>query len=70
MVRTLEELLAESHVHERGTLEDVDVPELGKSARVVGAGFRFAHDQPRVQGPVPRLGEHTAEVLSELGLAN
>jgi CoA:oxalate CoA-transferase len=68
VVRTLEELLAEPHVRERGTLEDVDVPELGKTASIVGAGFRFAHDQPRFQGPVPRLGEHTAEVLSELGM--
>jgi CoA:oxalate CoA-transferase len=68
VVRTLEELLAEPHIRERGTLQEVEVPELGRSANVVGAGFRFAHDQPRFQGPVPRLGEHTLEVLTELGI--
>jgi crotonobetainyl-CoA:carnitine CoA-transferase CaiB-like acyl-CoA transferase len=34
---------------------------------VVGAGFRFEHGQPVFRGGVPRLGEHTAEVLAELG---
>ena len=35
-----------------------------------GAGFRFAHDPPVFQGAVPRLGEHTAAVLGELGLSD
>jgi crotonobetainyl-CoA:carnitine CoA-transferase CaiB-like acyl-CoA transferase len=69
VVRTLQEILAHPHLAARGTLQPVDVPELGRSVNVVGAGFRFEHDQPAFQGPVPRLGEHTAEVLAELGLA-
>jgi CoA:oxalate CoA-transferase len=68
VVRTLQETLAHPHLRTRGTLQPVDVPELGRSLDVVGAGFRFEHDQPAFQGPVPRLGEHTAEVLAELGL--
>jgi crotonobetainyl-CoA:carnitine CoA-transferase CaiB-like acyl-CoA transferase len=66
IVRTLEELLAHPHVQARGNLEEVDVPDLERNLNVVGAGFKFAHGQPRVHGHVPRLGEHTDEVLAEL----
>jgi CoA:oxalate CoA-transferase len=66
VVRKLEELLAHAHVRERGTLEAVDFPDLDRRVNLVGAGFRFMHDQPKFHGHVPRLGEHTDEVLAEL----
>jgi crotonobetainyl-CoA:carnitine CoA-transferase CaiB-like acyl-CoA transferase len=66
VVRSLAEVLREPHVQERGILAEVDVPELGQTATVVGAGFQFEHDGPRFQGPVPRLGEHTEAILAEL----
>ena len=66
VVRSLEELLAHPHVQARGSLESVDFPDLDRRLNVVGAGFRFEHDQPRYHGHVPRLGEHTDEVLAEL----
>jgi crotonobetainyl-CoA:carnitine CoA-transferase CaiB-like acyl-CoA transferase len=64
VVRTLSELLAMPHIAER--LARVDAPDLDATLRVAGAGVRFAHDAPGFQGPVPRLGEHTAEILAEL----
>ncbi|MCA1644665.1 MAG: CoA transferase [Chloroflexi bacterium] len=67
VARSLEEVLKHPHLSARGILVEVDVPQLGRQATVVGAGFQFEHDQPRFQGPVPRLGQHTAEVLAELG---
>jgi crotonobetainyl-CoA:carnitine CoA-transferase CaiB-like acyl-CoA transferase len=67
VVRTLAEMLAHPHLRARGTLAEVEVPDLGKTVTVVGAGFRFEHDPPCFQGPVPRLGQHTDEVLAELG---
>jgi CoA:oxalate CoA-transferase len=70
VVRTLQEILEHPHLRARGTLAEVDLPESGKTATVVGAGFRFEHDQPRFQGPVPRLGQHTAEVMAELEAAH
>jgi len=70
VVRTLHEILAHPHLAARGTLQPVHVPELNRDLDVVGAGFIFEHDQPAFQGPVPRLGEHTAEVLAELGLSD
>lgn len=66
VVRSLQELLAHPHVQERGTLQAVDFPDLDRQLNVVGAGFRFAHDEPRVHGHVPRLGEHTDVILAEL----
>jgi CoA:oxalate CoA-transferase len=65
VVRTLSEIIAEPHVVQRGILSEVDVPELARKTTVVGAGFRFEHDPPRFQGAVPRLGEHTHEVLTQ-----
>jgi crotonobetainyl-CoA:carnitine CoA-transferase CaiB-like acyl-CoA transferase len=35
-------------------------------ARMLGAGFRFAHGGPAASGPPPALGEHTEEVLQSL----
>lgn len=66
MVRRLEELLAHPHVQARGNLQPVEFPDIERRLNVVGAGFKFAHDQPRFHGHVPRLGEHTDEVLAEL----
>jgi crotonobetainyl-CoA:carnitine CoA-transferase CaiB-like acyl-CoA transferase len=66
VVRSLAEVLAQPHVQQRGIVAEVDVPDLGATARIVGSAFRFEHDSPRFQGPVPRLGEHTDSVLSEL----
>jgi crotonobetainyl-CoA:carnitine CoA-transferase CaiB-like acyl-CoA transferase len=66
VVRSLDEILSHPHVQERGSLEPVAVPDADRAIPVVAAGFRFAHDQPRFQGPVPRLGQHTDEVLREL----
>jgi len=66
VVRSLRELLAHPHLEARGTLQEVAAPDLGRAVKVVGAGFRFEHDQPAFRGGVPRLGEHTADVLAEL----
>jgi crotonobetainyl-CoA:carnitine CoA-transferase CaiB-like acyl-CoA transferase len=66
VVRKLEELLAHPHVQARGSLQPVDFPDLDRRLNIVGAGFTFAHDQPRFHGHVPRLGEHTDEILAEL----
>jgi crotonobetainyl-CoA:carnitine CoA-transferase CaiB-like acyl-CoA transferase len=68
VVRSLDEMLAHPHLQARGTLQRVEAPDLGQALQVVGAGFRFEHDGPALHGAVPRLGEHTAEVLAELGL--
>jgi crotonobetainyl-CoA:carnitine CoA-transferase CaiB-like acyl-CoA transferase len=69
-MRTLKEILAYPHVKERGTPEAIDFPDLDRRLNVVGAGCRFEHDQLTCHGHVPRLGEHTAHILAELGLSD
>lgn len=68
VVRSLRELLAHPHIQARGSLQQVAAVDLGGNVNVVGAGFRYQHDQPVFRGGVPRLGEHTSEVLAELGM--
>jgi crotonobetainyl-CoA:carnitine CoA-transferase CaiB-like acyl-CoA transferase len=68
VVRSLREMLAHPHVNARGSLQQVPAMDLGGSVNVVGAGFRYQHDQPVFRGGVPRLGQHTVEVLAELGM--
>ena len=40
----------------------------GEEVSVLNAGFVFAHDGPGVDQPPPTHGQHTAEVLAQLGL--
>jgi crotonobetainyl-CoA:carnitine CoA-transferase CaiB-like acyl-CoA transferase len=68
VVRSLHEILAHPHLAERGTLQQVSVPETGQTTTVVGSGVRFEHNQPTFRSGVPRLGEHTQEILQELGM--
>lgn len=41
----------------------------GENLRVVRSGFSFAESQPATSSPPPQLGEHTAEILSALGVS-
>lgn len=67
VVRSVGEALALPQLAGRDLV--AEVPLAGgplPAAKVLNAGFAFAHDGPRVPGPPPRLGEHTAEVLAAL----
>lgn len=63
-VRDLAEVMNDPQLHERGMLEWIDHPELGRIA-VPRSPMRFEGvPQPDVR-PSPRLGEHREEVLAD-----
>src|SRR5262249_5798778 len=65
-VRPPEALLRDPHLGERGFFVPIEHPELGHTVPYPGAPFRLGDAPWRVARP-PRLGEHDAQVLAELG---
>ena len=43
-----------------------DIPKIG-NLRMAGVPWRFSRTPASIRRPAPRLGEHTDEVLAELG---
>ena len=68
-VRTMGEAVADPQIASRGVLHRFPdgAPGIPGSFTVPVAAFKFNHDGPRVDAPPPRFGEHTEEVLAELG---
>jgi CoA:oxalate CoA-transferase len=68
VVRELPDAIALAHFEERELKIPVRVPGAAREhVEILNAGFRFAHDAPGVDRPAPRLGEHTKQILEELG---
>jgi crotonobetainyl-CoA:carnitine CoA-transferase CaiB-like acyl-CoA transferase len=71
-INTAREITASAQLAERGFFVDVEHPGRG-SLRLPGGFARTTSGDPEstavgLRRPAPRLGEHTAEVLAELGL--
>jgi benzylsuccinate CoA-transferase BbsE subunit len=66
-INTAREITASSQLASRGFFVDVDDPERG-SLRYPGAFAQSTGASIGIRRPAPRLGEHTAEVLGELGI--
>ena len=65
-VRSLDEVIDEPHVAERGLLLTTALPN-GQSSRIVGKGYRSTTDVAPTPTAAPRLAEHADEILSDLG---
>ena len=64
-----EEVFADPHVRERGMVQEIDHPEAGR-IRVVGPAVKLSETPASVRRPSPLLGEHTAEILREIGVTD
>ncbi len=63
-----EEAFEDPHFRERGIAVPVEHEELGREVLYPGAPYAFEKTPWRIARRAPRLGEHTREVLAELGL--
>jgi crotonobetainyl-CoA:carnitine CoA-transferase CaiB-like acyl-CoA transferase len=67
-VQDLSELMTDPAMLRAGVLTELDHPAAGW-VRTLGPGIRLSATPAGVGRPAPRLGEHTDEVLREIGLA-
>ena len=65
-VSTMGDLLASPHLKARGFFATLDAG--GTPVSAPGAPYRLSATPWAIRRPAPRLGEHTAEVLAEVGL--
>jgi formyl-CoA transferase len=61
-----EEVFSDPHVRERGMVQEMEHPQGGR-IRVVGPAVKLSETPARLRRPSPGLGEHTREVLREMG---
>ncbi len=68
-VRRLDETLSDAQIASRAVLQAFEGPGgPDETRRLAVAAYSFAHGGPKLDRPPPRVGEHTEEVLAELGL--
>ncbi len=65
-VLTRSEVIRHPHVAAMGIVAEVEHPQAGR-LRQARAAARFSKTPPDLRRPAPALGEHTQEILAELG---
>ena len=60
------EIIHNEQVVARGIITEIDQPSVGKVRQPLPAA-RFELNEAAIGGPAPRIGEHTRDVLIELG---
>ncbi len=68
-ILTPEETLRDAHLRERGMITTMDDPERGKTIQI-GFPAKFSDGLNFKRSPAPSFGEHTAEVLADLGFSS
>jgi crotonobetainyl-CoA:carnitine CoA-transferase CaiB-like acyl-CoA transferase len=63
-----DQVFEDAHVRHVGMVREVDQPGLG-AVRMLGFPFAVDGRRPPLRRPAPALGQHTREVLGELGVA-
>ncbi len=67
-IASFEQILAEPHYRERGSVTEFDHPVFG-TLTSYGPCPKFSVSPTRIRAPAPRMGEHNAQVYGALGLA-
>lgn len=65
-INNYQEVFADPQVRSRGMVVETDHPALGR-VRSLGSPLKMSRTPPLDRRRAPALGEHTAEVLRELG---
>jgi crotonobetainyl-CoA:carnitine CoA-transferase CaiB-like acyl-CoA transferase len=63
-----DQVFEDAQVKHTGMVREVEQPGLG-SVRMLGFPFAVGGTRPGVRRPAPRLGQHTREVLAEIGIS-
>jgi crotonobetainyl-CoA:carnitine CoA-transferase CaiB-like acyl-CoA transferase len=66
-IQSVEQVMGDPQVLARGMVTTVEHPTAG-TVRTVGCPVRLSSTPPTVRLPPPTLGQHTADVLGELGV--
>jgi crotonobetainyl-CoA:carnitine CoA-transferase CaiB-like acyl-CoA transferase len=67
-IRTFDAVVADPQFEKRNAIVEFDLPSRpGSRASVVGSGYVTSVDGPAPDRPPPLLGQHTDEVLTEIG---
>ena len=70
-IRSMDEIVGDAHLQDRGFFTQVEHPELGQTFTYPGAAAIYNGSPWRISRRAPLLGEHNVEVLQgELGLSN
>jgi formyl-CoA transferase len=64
-VNTMKSLFADPQIHHRHMIEEVQHPTIG-TLKLGGIPMKYSDTPARVKLPPPLLGQHTAEILSEI----
>lgn len=69
-VRDVSGVFEDEQLAERGFLVEIEHPELGRTLTYAGAPYLLSATPWRLRRTAPEVGEHSAEVLAELGYSD